>query len=126
MIKEYNPTSAGIRARKTLVKFSTTNSPLKRLVKPLLGNTGRANGTITSRGKMQGAKRHYRVIDFKRDKFNIVATVTTIEHDPNRGQKYAASPCPSFSPHSSSRSFIGIGESPRGLRKRHLRSAFSL
>lgn len=85
MIKEYSPTSAGIRARKTLVKFSTTNSPLKSLVKPLLGNVGRANGTITSRGKMQGAKRHYRIIDFKRDKYNVDATVVTIEHDPNRG-----------------------------------------
>lgn len=89
MIKNYNPTSAGIRFRKSIVKDSTANNPEKSLLRPHKGSAGRSNGRISSRGKLQGAKRHYRLVDFKREKFNIVATVATIEHDPNRGPNIA-------------------------------------
>ncbi|HSX39488.1 MAG TPA: 50S ribosomal protein L2 [Candidatus Saccharimonadales bacterium] len=89
MIKSYKPTSAGIRFRKTLVKHVSKNRPFKALTHTLHGPAGRSHGTIASRHKQRGSRKHYRIIDFKRDKLNIPATVATIEHDPNRGSNIA-------------------------------------
>lgn len=89
MIKNYRPTSAGIRFRKTLVKDVTSDKPEKSLLVAIKGAAGRSNGRISSRHQERGAKRYYRIIDFKRNKYNISATVATIEHDPNRGPNIA-------------------------------------
>ena len=63
----------------------TTSKPEKSLVRKLNKTGGRNNkGRITSRRRGGGHKRSYRVIDFKRNKFNIDAKVATIEYDPNR------------------------------------------
>ena len=63
----------------------TTSKPEKSLVRKLNKTGGRNNkGRITSRRRGGGHKRSYRIIDFKRNKFDIEAKVATIEYDPNR------------------------------------------
>ena len=63
----------------------TTGSPEKSLLKPKKTSGGRNNyGKMTVKSRGGGHKRRYRMIDFKRDKFNISAIVKSIEYDPNR------------------------------------------
>lgn len=85
-IKKQNPTSPGQRGM-TKSDFAeiTTSTPEKSLLKPIRKTAGRNNtGRITCRHKGGGVKRAYRIIDFKREKFGVPATVKTIEYDPNR------------------------------------------
>ncbi len=56
----------------------------KKLLRPLLQRAGRSNGRITMRHQGGGHKRKYRLVDFKRNKFDIPAKVAAIEYDPNR------------------------------------------
>src|SRR5881394_72547 len=76
-IRKFNPTSPGSRF-KTVQTFDeiTTQEPYKPLVEPLKSTGG-------------GHKRMYRIIDFKRDKRDIPAKVSTIEYDPNRSARIA-------------------------------------
>jgi large subunit ribosomal protein L2 len=68
----------------------TTDQPEKSLLKPLKKTGGRnSQGRITMRHRGGGHKRRYRVIDFKRDKFNVPAKVASIEYDPNRTARIA-------------------------------------
>ena len=68
----------------------TTNKPYRKLTKPIKKTGGRNNlGRITSRRRGGGHKRRYRVIDFKRDKFDIKGEILTIEYDPNRSSRIA-------------------------------------
>ncbi|MBC8042771.1 MAG: 50S ribosomal protein L2 [Rhizobacter sp.] len=68
----------------------TTDKPEKSLITVLKRSGGRnSNGRITSRGTGGGHKRHYRIIDFKRNKDGIDAKVATIEYDPNRSARIA-------------------------------------
>lgn len=89
MLKKYKPTSAGIRFRKTLVKDVDDRRPLKSLTFGIKGPSGRTNGKVTVRHRQRGAKKLYRIIDFKRDKTGVPAKVAFIEHDPNRGPNIA-------------------------------------
>lgn len=89
MIKKYKPTSEGRRARKTLIREVTKLRPEKSLTKPLNGPAGRNNGKVSSRHRQRGAKKFYRIIDFKREKFDVPAIVTALEYDPNRGPNIA-------------------------------------
>jgi len=86
-IKKYKPTSAG-RRHGTVIHYGqelTRTPPEKSLLRPLPKSGGRnARGRITSRHRGGGAKRHYRLIDFTRDKDGIPAKVHSIEYDPNR------------------------------------------
>ncbi len=85
-IRKINPTSPGQRGM-TKSDFAevTTSTPEKSLLKPIRKTAGRNNtGRITCRHKGGGHKQAYRVIDFKREKFGIPATVKTVEYDPNR------------------------------------------
>jgi len=89
--KRVKPTSPGRRFQ-TYATFEeiTRTTPEKSLLKNLRKSGGRnANGRITSRHKGGGHKRHYRIIDFKRDKLGIPAKVATIEYDPNRSARIA-------------------------------------
>ena len=85
-LKQYNPITPGQRGlvlidRSELFK----GKPVKKLTKGLTKSGGRNNtGRITSWQKGGGHKRRYRIIDFKRTKFDIQATVERIEYDPNR------------------------------------------
>lgn len=89
--KRVKPTSPGRRFQ-TYATFEeiTRTTPEKSLLKNLRKSGGRnANGRITSRHKGGGHKRHYRIIDFKRDKVGIPAKVAAIEYDPNRSSRIA-------------------------------------
>ncbi len=84
--KTFKPTSPGRRFAK-LNNFAdvTASSPEKSLTSKLNKSGGRNNlGRMTSRHRGGGHKRRYRVIDFKRNKFGVPATIATIEYDPNR------------------------------------------
>ena len=85
-IKNYKPDTPGRRGMSTLVNEEITKkTPEKSLLNPLQKNSGRNNqGKITTRHQGGGAKRKYRIIDFKRDKRDIEGTVVGIEYDPNR------------------------------------------
>jgi large subunit ribosomal protein L2 len=90
-IKKYKPTSPGRRFA-TVSDFAeiTTDKPEKSLTRPLTKSGGRNSyGRKTSRHRGGGAKRKYRVIDFKRDKYGIPARVAEIEYDPNRSARIA-------------------------------------
>jgi large subunit ribosomal protein L2 len=66
-------------------KHLTASTPAKKLTFAIHNKTGRNNqGIITMRHQAGGNKRRYRIVDFKRNKFNIVGTIKTVEYDPNR------------------------------------------
>ncbi len=90
-IKTYKPTSPGRRTLVSIVNPELSKKkPEKSLVKSLNKSGGRNNyGRITARHIGGGHKRKYRDIDFKRDKVNIPAKVSTIEYDPNRSANIA-------------------------------------
>jgi len=90
-IKKYKPTTNARRGMTTLVNEDiTVSKPEKSLTETLNSKGGRNNnGRITTRHQGGGHKRKYRLIDFKRDKNDIPATVTTIEYDPNRSANIA-------------------------------------
>jgi len=85
-IKTYKPMTNGQRGKSTLINDEiTSTTPEKSLVVTLKKNGGRNNqGRITVRHRGGGAKRKYRIIDFRRDKDGVIGTVTSIEYDPNR------------------------------------------
>lgn len=88
-IKKYNPTSPGCRGM-SVSGFDeiTTSKPEKSLLSKKSRTGGRNNrGRITTRHIGGGHKKRYRIIDFKRNKFNIPARVETIEYDPNRSSR---------------------------------------
>jgi large subunit ribosomal protein L2 len=90
-LKKYKPTSPGSRF-KSGYDFSeiTGSEPHKPLLRKLTRKGGRNSyGRITAYQKGGGHKRAYRLIDFKRNKFNIKAIVETIEYDPNRSARIA-------------------------------------
>ena len=90
-IRNMKPTTNGQRGMSRLVSDEiTTNKPEKSLLETKSKNAGRNNqGKITVRHQGGGEKRKYRKIDFKRNKFDIVGTVATIEYDPNRSANIA-------------------------------------
>ena len=90
-IRSYRPTTNGRRGMTTLVNEDITKSkPEKSLTITIKKSGGRNNqGKITVRHQGGGAKRKYRIIDFKRDKDGIVGTVASIEYDPNRSANIA-------------------------------------
>ncbi|MBP5835654.1 50S ribosomal protein L2 [Candidatus Phytoplasma meliae] len=90
-IKKYNPTTNGTR-NMSVSAFSeiTTQTPEKSLLVAYKNQSGRNNqGKITVRHRGGGVKRKYRLIDFKRNKDNIIGKVATIEYDPNRSANIA-------------------------------------
>ncbi|WP_418133711.1 50S ribosomal protein L2 [Adlercreutzia sp.] len=90
-IKKYNPTSPGRRFMSvSAFEEVTTKSPEKSLLVSLKKSGGRnVHGRITVRHIGGGAKRKYRIIDFKRDKDGVPAKVATVEYDPNRSANIA-------------------------------------
>jgi large subunit ribosomal protein L2 len=90
-IRKYKPTSAGRRFQ-SVQTFDeiTTDKSHRPLTEPLSRSGGRNNrGEVTSWWRGGGHKRNYRVIDFKRDKFDIPGKVSTVEYDPNRSARIA-------------------------------------
>jgi len=86
-IKTFRPTSPFLRFKSVIdyKKELTTDEPYKPLLEAKNRIDGRNNyGQISVRHRGGGNRKHYRIIDFKRDKAGIPATVETIEYDPNR------------------------------------------
>ena len=85
-VKKYNPLTPGLRTKVGVIRTElTVDKPEKSLLAPLKKSGGRNNkGRMTMRYRGGGHKRRYRIIDFKRNKDGIPATVKTIEYDPNR------------------------------------------
>jgi len=84
--RKFKPTSPG-RRHMSGDQFAalTTDTPEKSLLEPLSKSGGRnAQGRITCRHRGGGHRRHYRIIDWRRDKDGIPARVATVEYDPNR------------------------------------------
>lgn len=90
-IKKYNPTSPGLRGMTgSTFEEITTAKPEKALTVTLKKHAGRnVRGKITVRHRGGGTRAKYRIIDFKRNKDDIPATVKTIEYDPNRSANIA-------------------------------------
>src|SRR5580692_8537953 len=85
-LRQYNPVTASLRGT-VLIERSELwkGKPVKGLVEGQTNTGGRNNhGRITSRFRGGGHKQTYRIIDFKRRKFNVPATVERLEYDPNR------------------------------------------
>lgn len=90
-VKVYKPTTPG-RRKSSVDDFKdiTTTKPEKGLTTPLRRSGGRNNqGKITVRHRGGGAKRRYRLVDFKRERYDIEATVLSIEYDPSRNARIA-------------------------------------
>jgi large subunit ribosomal protein L2 len=88
-LRSYKPTSAGIRfmTRSTFEEI-TTKEPYRPLLEAQKRGSGRNNaGKLSVRHRGGGEKRHYRIIDFKRNKFGVPAKLATIEYDPNRSAR---------------------------------------
>lgn len=90
-VKTYKAMTNGTRGMSTIVNDEITKTtPEKSLVVTLNKKGGRNNqGKITVRHRGGGAKRKYRIIDFKRNKDGVVGTVASIEYDPNRTSNIA-------------------------------------
>ena len=90
-IKKYKPTTNGRRGMTTLSNTEiTTSTPTKSLTKTKVKTGGRNNqGKLTVRHIGGGAKRKYRLIDYKRNKIGITGKVASIEYDPNRSANIA-------------------------------------
>jgi len=94
-LKHYKPTTPGRRGASVVRNSDFKKSPIsksaKKKMRSIIKKTGGRNqqGKITIRHRGGGAKRFYRKIDFKRDKFDIKAKVIAIEYDPNRSANIA-------------------------------------
>ena len=91
MIKRAKPTSPGRRFRSWTSRDNLhKGDPFHKLVEKKKQKSGRNNlGRITVRHRGGGHKHHYRIVDFKRDKDGVPATVERIEYDPNRSARIA-------------------------------------
>src|SRR3954453_16182664 len=90
-IRQFKPVTKGTRFR-SVSDFSdiTTTTPEKSLTEPLTKSGGRDNhGHISMRRRGGGHKRKYRIIDFKRNRFGMLAVVKEIEYHPNRSARIA-------------------------------------
>ena len=91
-IKSYKPVTPGLRHRTgyTFEELTKGQKPRKALLQSLRSSGGRSNvGQVSARHIGGGHRQHYRIIDFKRDKHGIPATVAAIEYDPNRSCRIA-------------------------------------
>ncbi len=90
-VKTFKPITPGQRFKSvSSYEDITDNTPLRSLIAPLTKSGGRNNrGRITARRRGGGHKRKYRIIDFKRNKDGIPATVAAIQYDPNRSANVA-------------------------------------
>ncbi|MBI4415013.1 MAG: 50S ribosomal protein L2 [Candidatus Kerfeldbacteria bacterium] len=85
-VKRYHPNTPGRRFASVIVREGSARArPFKRLLRSKIRGSGRNNqGKITVRHRGGGAKRHYRVVDFIQEKYDIPARVVAVEYDPNR------------------------------------------
>src|SRR3954447_9951276 len=115
-IRKYNPITPGRRSA-TVSDFKELTKgakPEKSLLRPKVKTGGRNNqGITTSRFRGGGHKQRYRVIDFKRVRDNVEATVISVEYDPCRTSRIALIEYPRDDKHEFSRTYI---LAPTGLK----------
>ena len=89
LLKKYKPVTPSRRHTVSLIHSDiTSKQSYKSLLRPLKKSGGRNNqGVITTRHIGGGHKRKYRIIDFKRNKDNVIGKISSIEYDPNRSAK---------------------------------------
>ncbi len=89
-LKIFKPTSAGQRTRISLLLKDLSKKPLEKSLLTMLKKAkGRTRGKVTVRHKGGGARKYYRLVDFKRNKFDVPARVAALEYDPNRNVNLA-------------------------------------
>lgn len=89
-VKQYKPTTAGRRLSSVDTFEDVTQSkPERKLTYHLKKHAGRTKGKITVRHRGGGARQRVRLVDSKREKYDVPAIVRTIEYDPNRGARIA-------------------------------------
>jgi len=88
-LRRVKPTTSSRRLKSYLIHEVDKKRPEKSLIVPLKGPAGRSKGRISTRHKMRGAKKHLRIIDFKRGKKGIPAKVYALEYDPTHGPNIA-------------------------------------
>lgn len=90
-LKTYKPVTPSLRYKVTVTREDiTSDKPERSLIQVIKKTAGRnSHGRITSRHRGGGSRKQYRIIDFKRRKLDIPATVATIEYDPNRSARIA-------------------------------------
>ena len=90
-IRQIKPTNNGSRHQTLLVEpYLSKKEPERSLIEPLKKTGGRNNqGYITTRFRGGGHKRMYRIVDFKRNRDGVKATIKAIEYDPNRNARIA-------------------------------------
>jgi large subunit ribosomal protein L2 len=88
MIRKYSPTSPGRRSQSKMVTEASKNKVSKSIKKLLTVDikkqAGRSHGRISVHHKSNGVKKRYRLIDFKRNKYNIIGKVEALDYDPYR------------------------------------------
>jgi len=90
-VRKFNPTTPSLRSRSTLDRSDLSKEPAEKSLLVATRKTGGRNnhGRITAGSRGGGHRRHYRIIDFKRDKFDMPARVASLEYDPNRSANIA-------------------------------------
>ncbi|MEO0079857.1 MAG: 50S ribosomal protein L2 [candidate division WOR-3 bacterium] len=90
-IRQYRPTTPARRWYMVLTNEDLTRTePHAALLEPMRKHGGRNNtGRITAKYRGGGEKRHYRIIDFQRDKLDVLGKVVSVEYDPNRSARIA-------------------------------------
>jgi large subunit ribosomal protein L2 len=90
-VKKFRPTTPSLRYRTVLDRSDLTKKPPEKSLLVAMSKSGGRNnrGRITARHRGGGHRRHYRIIDFKRNKFDIPARVASLEYDPNRSANIA-------------------------------------
>lgn len=89
-LRERKPVISSLRGRVDLIREGISQkASVKSLLSPLKGPRGRSHGTVSTRHQKRGVKKHYRAIDFKRQRSDIKAVVKSIEYDPNRNVNIA-------------------------------------
>jgi len=86
---KHRPSTAGLRGKISFKKKYAKRQKVRGLIVSQKGPVARSRGTVSMRHRSRGVKKSYRVIDFKRDKYDIVGKVAGIEYDPNRGSSIA-------------------------------------
>jgi large subunit ribosomal protein L2 len=89
VIRTYRPTTNSQRFRKSLIRDVDKVRPERKLTVSLRGAVGRNHGRVSVRHQEIGSRKYYRIIDYKRDKFDIPGKIATVEYDPNRGPNIA-------------------------------------
>jgi len=84
-LKRFRPVTPGLRKKIAIKKSYPKVKKIRSLIVANSGPVARSKGTVSMRHRSAGVKKMYRIVDFKRDKYNVKARVSRVDYDPNRG-----------------------------------------